>query len=184
MNGLSGIQKAQILQQNINICEQNSLRCLTVTCDGYKAHLTLMEHLGAKPRLNKKDPDQSVDITMHFSEVIDHLVFANEDASHMLKNMRNTLGDKEIIFCDNPLTDFFSKQQLQKLFGNFYSDEIFEEEKKMKKRMIMWKYIPLLLHYLQEDATLHLANKISRRVVEWRENKMKMSLVFSHCTLK
>lgn len=39
----------------------------------------------------------------------------------------------------------------------------------------MWKYVPLL-HEIQEDASLRLANKISKKVIDWRSNKMNVNI--------
>lgn len=171
IDSLSGKQKAQLLTQTVSVCDQNSLSVIAVTCDGDKAHFTMMTELGATPKL-MKNSDEKIDTIMHFPG-IERPIYGHQDPSHMDKSFRNTEAGKEVLFCDKAITSCFTDVQLEELFGKLYDEKIFIEEKELTKRMIMWKFIPLL-YELQEKSTMHLGNRISKKVVEWKQNKMKV----------
>lgn len=172
IDSLSGKQKAQLITQIIQVCDGHLLNVIAVTCDGDKAHFTMMEELGATPKLTKGASDQTVNTIMHVPG-IDRPILANQDGSHMDKSFRNTWAGQEVLFCDRPITSCFSNAQIKILYGSMYDEKMFADEEKLSIRMILWKFIPLL-YYLQESSTLTLGNRITKEVVEWQQNKMKV----------
>lgn len=174
INSMTGKQKAQMVAQTAVLCKSYEICVKLTTCDGDKSHFTMMRELGAKIQFNKKTNSMTLDTQLHIEGLDpDEPTYAHSDPSHLLKTMRNLLAFLEILFLMIGLLDIFTKDQLKFLLGNFYDEEMLEKERKLKKRMIQWKYIPLL-HYLQEDSEIRLANKLSRRVIEWEKNKMKV----------
>lgn len=170
IRSLNGAQKGEILTQLIQECWiKYKIKIKTVTCDGDKAHLTMIELLGGKIRL--KNLDEKVDTTIKVEANGDVLeVHVMLCQSHMLKNHRTTVGEKGEIEAGTNISEIFSESQLRYFLGEFYDPEHIKTESNQK---IEWKYLTTL-HELQDLVELHLANKLTRSAIEFHKNKMKV----------
>ena len=89
--GLSGTERANLVKQCLMKLHDVGVRVVSLTCDGPSCHLSMMKELGAS-----LDP---ADLNPSFVHPSDEtlLVFIIFDVCHMLKLVRNVLGDWGVI---------------------------------------------------------------------------------------
>lgn len=91
VNGLSGEERANLVQQCLTRLHDVGVNCVSLTCDGPSCHFKMMEELGAAMKLPTMDPS--------FPHPADsnQRVHVLLDICHMLKLIRNTLASGLII---------------------------------------------------------------------------------------
>lgn len=85
INGMTGQERANLIQQCLIRLHNVGVHCVSLTCDGPSCHLTMLQELGAMMHLPNLHPSFP-----HPSNP-DHRVFVLLDICHMLKLIRNTL---------------------------------------------------------------------------------------------
>lgn len=98
IDGMSGAERANLITVAVKKLYDTGVNVVSLTCDGPSCHFTMMKALGAKIEVN--------DMQTHFMHPSDsskriHVIF---DVCHMLKLVRNTLGQGGI------LTDEYGKK--------------------------------------------------------------------------
>ena len=91
ISGLSGAERANLVKQCLMKLHDVGVRVVSLTCDGPSFHLSMMKELGAS-----LDPANLNPSFVHPSDET-LLVFIIFDVCHMLKLVRNVLGDWGVI---------------------------------------------------------------------------------------
>ena len=84
LEGLSGIERANLIKVCIQRLFDIGVRVISVTCDGPSAHFKMMSELGAE--LN---PPNNVNPSFQHPSSKNHKVYALLDICHMIKLVRN-----------------------------------------------------------------------------------------------
>ncbi|CAG4923136.1 unnamed protein product [Colias eurytheme] len=87
ITSLSGEQKAGLLHSCLHKCFEVGVNVISVTCDGPASNFSMYQHLGCNLMQNE---------TFFYLE--DHKIYAFIDPCHALKLVRNTFGDKKVLF--------------------------------------------------------------------------------------
>jgi Transposase protein len=93
VKSLTGKERAVLTIDCITALEKAGVEVENITFDGTKANVTMAKHLGAQV-------DNYKNLKPYFTHPVDKTRIINVilDAAHMLKNIRNCLGDKKIFF--------------------------------------------------------------------------------------
>ena len=91
VNGMSGEERANLVQQCLTRLPDVGVTCVSLTCDGPSCHLKMMEELGATMDVPTMDPSFP-----HPSDS-NQRVHVLLDICHMLKLIRNTLASGWVI---------------------------------------------------------------------------------------
>lgn len=134
INGVSGLQKAELVRTCLDLLAESGVTIVTLTFDGAPNNLAM--HLGCNLNCKKNINTQFEHNSFKISILL--------DPCHCLKLVRNTLGDK----------------------GVMYNKE---------GKEISFKYFQLL-HKLQTEEELHLANKLRQAHIDYITQKMKVKL--------
>lgn len=134
INGVSGLQKAELVRTCLDLLAESGVTIVTLTFDGAPNNLAM--RLGCNLNCKKKINTQFEHNSFKISILL--------DPCHCLKLVRNTLGDK----------------------GVMYNKE---------GKEISFKYFQLL-HKLQTEEELHLANKLRQAHIDYITQKMKVKL--------
>lgn len=171
VSSLNAAQRQAIFNQLILEHEKNGVVIESVTVDGDPTNIAMAELNGAKIKM--KTLNDKIDVHMRIPG-IDHPVCFTIDIVHDLKNARNAFADK-IMRLILALKDIFTVDQLKYLLGKYYSDELLEEDAKLKHRYVKWEYLEKL-HEIQSSAGLSAANKFRKIHLNFRKNKMNVGL--------
>lgn len=135
INGLCAEEKAAIMNEALYILSQIGAIVSSLVFDGYRANITTMKILGVDYKNDRP----------YFMNPFDGLkkVYVILDACHMLKLMRNCLGNKKIIYAQNDeiswhfFEDLFELQSTQhiKLANKLTKTHIDYSPKKMSVRI-------------------------------------------------
>ncbi|XP_049764597.1 uncharacterized protein LOC126092911 [Schistocerca cancellata] len=87
--GITGEQKAKIVKQCIDLANSSGVKVVSLTCDGSASNLSMARCLGCNLNCETLESTFSV-------EGNDHEMSFFLDPPHMLKLVRNALGDKKI----------------------------------------------------------------------------------------
>lgn len=90
--GMSGDEKASIIDEALLRLKTTGVKVASITCDGAHANISALKKLGAQ--YNK---EKSYFLNPHD---IEYTVYLFLDPPHMLKLVRNCLGRKDVLFCD------------------------------------------------------------------------------------
>lgn len=134
---VSAVEKSNLIIEAIKRLDVIGIFVTTVTCDGPSANFAMFNHLGCCLK--------TVDgMKTYFDHPLnkEQKVYAVFDICHMLKLIRNCLGDLKII-------------------------------KDINGNEIKWQYVEEL-YKIQKMEGFHLANKLNKKHVEWRRQKMKV----------
>lgn len=91
IDGMSGKERANLVQQCLVRLKDVGVHCVSLTCDGPSCHFTMLEALGASMTLPNLDP------SFPHSADNSHRVFVLLDICNMLKLIRNTLASGQVI---------------------------------------------------------------------------------------
>ena len=96
IDGLNGQERANLVQICIQRLADVGVRVVSLTCDGPSCHFSMLSHLGTS--ITMKDC-----INGSFKHPSDpsHEIHVLLDVCHMLKLVRNTLGEKQIFIDEN-----------------------------------------------------------------------------------
>ncbi|XP_060760936.1 uncharacterized protein LOC132870934 [Neoarius graeffei] len=86
INGMSGEEKANLVQQCLTRLHDVGVNCVSLTCDGPSCHLEMLEELGATMNVPALDPSFTHPANPN------QRVHVLLDICHMLKLIRNTLA--------------------------------------------------------------------------------------------
>ena len=128
-NKISASVQAQLIKDCIGLLSSNGLNAMALVLDGSFANRSSVVHLGCK----MKDP-QDIQTWFPHPDNASKRIYVVFDVCHMIKLMRNLLGDKKIL-C---------------------------QEIDRKSHKIEWSYIEAL-NNLQEDLGFSLANKLKKQ---------------------
>lgn len=92
VNGLSGTQKMNLVTQCLNALFDCGVIVVSLTFDGCQSNIVMANLFGCS--LNLQNMKTSFKIANHTVQIL-------PDPSHMIKLVRNTLGDKKIIIDEN-----------------------------------------------------------------------------------
>ncbi|PIK43542.1 putative THAP domain-containing protein 9-like [Apostichopus japonicus] len=87
INGMSGEERANLINQCLQKLHDVGVRAVSLTCDGPSCHFAMMRHLGAKLNISGMDPcfPHPADETQRV-----HIIL---DVCHMLKLLRNSFAE-------------------------------------------------------------------------------------------
>ena len=126
--GLSGQEKANLVQITLQKIHETGARGLSLTCDGPSAHFSMIKELGAN-----LDPENMRPFFNHPSDSTLR-VYIFLDAVHMLKLVRNTLGSEKVLFSSSGPICWRFIEELQ----NLQEREGLKAGTKLSKRHILW----------------------------------------------
>ena len=141
-NKISVLVQAQLIKDCIGLLSSNGLNAVALVFDGSFANQSSVVHLGCK----MKDP-QVIQTWFPHPDNASKRIYAVFDVCHMIKLMRNLLGDKKV-HC---------------------------QEIDRKSHKIPWSYIEAL-NNLQEGLGFSLANKLKKQHIVWQKQKMNVGL--------
>lgn len=143
VNGVNHSIKVNLITEYIRKLYSVGVICVAVTFDGAPANVTMMKDLGIELDVNY------VPKNCYFEHPCDSTLKVRcfLDASHMLKLVRNMLGEHKVLIYDGG----------------------------KDPKVIDWKYFTML-HDLQLQEGMHAANRFGRKHVEWQRQKMKVKL--------
>ena len=125
------------------------INVIAVVFDDCPANITTAKHLGCKLKVDEIQP------WFQHPKLPSSKVYVILDVCHMIKLLRNLLGDYKVLHTDNN--------------GNH--------------ERIEWQYLEQLCS-LQEDLGFSLANKLKRKHVLYKKHKMSVSLAaWTSCKL-
>ena len=133
-NKIGATAQAELIKCALSLTHAAGLKVWSITC---ATNFSTMKKLGCNLNVDNYD-----DIQCSFKlPITNDNVYFIPDACHMLKLVRNTLGNiKEI---------------------------------NSNKGTIMWSYIENL-HFIQQELSFKLSNKLSASHIFWKNNKMKV----------
>lgn len=107
IDGLNGSERANLLKKCLELVDEIGAKVFSITFDGAPVNLSMCSNLGAKFDLNSLTP-------WFLNPLTQKKIYVFWDACHMLKLVRNTLGDKEILLEGDGNT--IKWEHLKKLF--------------------------------------------------------------------
>lgn len=93
INTLKGPERAELILNVIAEISKRGIKIADISCDGHKANPLMFKHLGTQLKLVDGD-FKSFIINPHNNEKINIII----DPSHAIKLVRNTFGNRKIIF--------------------------------------------------------------------------------------
>ncbi|EZA47403.1 THAP domain-containing protein, partial [Ooceraea biroi] len=137
IRSLNAEERANIITNNLIILSENGINNIrSITFDGAASNLSMIIKLGCNAKENLNE-------TSFLHLISKEPIYVVPDACHMLKLVRNTFSDCDII--DN------------------------------EGRIISWKCLEKLVE-LQEKENLYPGTKITRRHIDFHNEKMKVKL--------
>lgn len=93
-NHLSSVQKAELVKQALNLLQKTKVNIVSLTFDGCPTNLTMSKILGCDLNLKNLKTDFSVNNS-------NEPVVILPDPAHMIKLVRNTFGEKQLLLNSN-----------------------------------------------------------------------------------
>lgn len=137
IRNLNGSERANLLEKCLDLLHEAKANCLSITFDGAPVNMKMCTSLGANFTYGENFKP------WFFNPNTGEKVFVFWDAAHMIKLVRNTLGDKQV---------------LQDSSGK-----------------INWNYLKDL-EKLQSTEGLHAATKLSKKHINYNDNRMNVKL--------
>lgn len=129
IDGLNGSERANLLTKCLELVEETGAKVFSITFDGAPVNLNMASHLGAQ--------FDSHQLSAWFlNPVTQKKIFIFWDACHMLKLVRNTLGDKELLLDGEG--NFIKWEYVKKLF-EVQQNEGLHAGTKLTKKHINYK---------------------------------------------
>lgn len=91
INKMTSEQRANLLKQCLKLCSETGIKVVSITFDGLAANISMVKQLGCCFDIDNINPTFCHPAT-------NEKVALFLDACHMVKLVRNTLGDKKLIF--------------------------------------------------------------------------------------
>ena len=150
IDGLSGAERANL----VNVCLQRlsdaGIKVISLTCDGPSCHFSMLSALGASLH-----PSKMIPYFLHPSNK--EKIYVLLDVCHMLKLVRNTLAEKEIILDKDGgkilwqyLTDLHKLQ----------NDEGLRLGNKLKKAHVQWRQQKMKVNLAAQSLSSSVADAI------------------------
>lgn len=134
IKSLSGAEKANIVRDLLVKLYQIQIKIVSVTCDGPSSHFTMFKELGCNFAIR----DSAEDIKFWFNHPCDssQKICAIFDACHMLKLIRNLLGEYKVI--KNPEGKYICWYFIDRLF-QIQDQEQLNLGNKLRSSHIEWQ---------------------------------------------
>ena len=151
VDGLSGEERANLVKVCIQHLSDVGIQVISLTCDGPSCHFSMLSALGASLH-----PSNLIPYFPH-PENENETIYALLDVCHMLKLVRNTLAEKEIIVNkDGGKILWQYLVHLEKL----QNDEGLRLGNKLKKAHIQWKQQKMKVNLAAQSLSSSVADAI------------------------
>ena len=133
--------QAQLIKDCISLLHEEGLNVLAVVFDGCPTNQSTAVNLGSKMKVSE------IKTWFQHPQIPSSKIYVVFDVCHMIKLMRNLLGDYQVLY----------------------------HEKNQQPLPIRWQYL-VDLNTVQEDVGLSLANKLKKKHILWTKHKMNVSM--------
>lgn len=154
ISGLSGKERANLLKQCLIVLHENNIKIISVTTDGTSVNISMFEQLGAI--LFTNSVKNIIPFFLH--PVTNEQIYIFIDAVHMIKLIRNCLGNKKILY--NHEGEAIRWSYLEQLVA-LQEDEGLHAATKIRRRHLQWQKEKMKVKFATQTFSKSVAGALS-----------------------